>query len=204
MSSSKGTIASTASPQAFGIPRPAAKTGTTLTIRPKLTVSACGAINGPALFLRSGINDNNRVGLRTFIHQVVAMGAVFDEPIQGFYGAPQSASTHHFFDRGPAKSDISLKRPQLTPCWLPQPASRFGISAQDFMAKLSHMGFLIAIHDDGIIDGDEGGQVSLRKDGRVSIDYPIRPALVAEPFQHAHHAGWWRLPQGPKGTESAS
>ena len=66
-------------------------------------------------------------------------------------------------------------------------ASRFGISAQDFMAKLSHMGFLIAIHDDGIIDGDEGGQVSLRKDGRVSIDYPIRPAL-ARAFQHAHHS----------------
>ena len=178
------------------------KTGVTMTIRPKITVSACGAINGPALFLRSGINDNNRVGLRTFIHPVVAMGAVFDEPIHGFYGAPQSASTHHFFDRGPTEIGYFIEAAPTHPMLAATAASRFGISAQDFMAKLSHMGFLIAIHDDGIIDGDEGGQVSLRSDGRVSIDYPIRPAL-ARAFQHAHHSlGELALASGAKKVQS--
>ena len=163
------------------------KTGVSLTIRPKITISACGAINGPALFLRSGINDNGRVGLRTFFHPVVAIGALFDEPIHGFYGAPQSASSHHFFDRGPTEIGYFIEAAPTHPMLAATAASRFGAAAQAFMSKLSHMGFLIAIHDDGIIEGDDGGQIGLRSDGRLSIQYPIR-APLARAFQHAHRS----------------
>lgn len=163
------------------------KTGVTLNIRPKITVSSCGAINGPALFLRSGINDNNRVGLRTFIHPVVAVGAQFSHKINGFYGAPQSASSHHFFDRGPNEIGFFIEAAPTHPMLAATAAGRFGKSAQKFMGDLSHTGFLIAIHDDGIIDGDEGGVVSLRSDGRVHIDYPIEPALQRS-FLASHEA----------------
>ena len=54
-----------------------------ITVHPKVMVSSCGALHGPVLFLRSGINDNGLVGTRTFIHPVVGIGAEFQEPING-------------------------------------------------------------------------------------------------------------------------
>src|SRR5204863_1461075 len=64
-------------------------------------VLAGGAINTPALLLRSKAGTGSGlVGRRTFLHPTVPLIAFYDEPIEGFYGAPQSVSVHHFARRG--------------------------------------------------------------------------------------------------------
>ena len=73
----------------------------TFKISPKLCISSCGAIN-VLPYLRSGINDNGLVGTRTFLHPVTGVAAMF-RTINGWYGAPQSVSSHQFIDRGPDK-----------------------------------------------------------------------------------------------------
>ena len=88
----------------------------------RVTVSAArfvlagGAINSPALLLRSGAPDpHGRVGKRTFLHPVVATVALFDRRIDPFYGAPQSVASHAFADR-PGRSDSSSRSRRSTRC----------------------------------------------------------------------------------------
>jgi choline dehydrogenase-like flavoprotein len=45
------------------------------------------------------------------------------------------------------------------------------------MARLAHASALIALAVDGFLPDDQGGTVSLRRDGRVRIDYPLRPPI---------------------------
>ena len=64
-------------------------------------VLAGGAINTPALLLRSHVgNGSSQVGRRTFLHPTVPLVAFYAEPIEAFYGPPQSVACHHFRDRG--------------------------------------------------------------------------------------------------------
>ena len=160
----------------------------TFTIRPKVVVSSCGAINGPALFLRSGINDNGRVGKRTFLHPVVGLASLFDTPIKGWYGAPQSVSSHQFIDRGPDKVGFFFEAAPTHPILAATAASNFGMAQQEFMAQLSHTGFLIALHVDGVLPDDEGGTVSVASNGKIMLDYPIGPHLQ-ESFKESMKRG---------------
>jgi len=157
-------------------------TGRRLVVRPKVLVSSAGAINGPALLLRSGLNDNGRVGKRTFLHPVVAMAAFFDRPVNAFYGAPQSVGSHHFADRGEGKIGFFLETPPVHPMLAATAFGGFGQAQHDFLARLPRLGVLIALSVDGLLPGDEGGTVSLRRDGRVRVDYPVSDAL-AESFR---------------------
>jgi choline dehydrogenase-like flavoprotein len=162
-------------------------TGRTLQIKPKVVVSSCGAINGPALFLRSGLNDNGLVGRRTFLHPVIGVAALFDRDIDGFYGAPQSASCHQFIDRGEDRYGFFIETAPCHPILAATAASTFGQDQQALMARLKQASFLIALHVDGYLDGDEGGQVSLRSDGRIKLDYPVTSRLE-EGFRASHDA----------------
>ncbi len=162
-------------------------TGQTVRVRPRVAVSSAGAINGPALLLRSNINPNGRVGLRTLLHPVVALPARYEHRIDGFYGAPQSVSSHHFTDRGPDRVGFFLETPPLQPMLLGSAGFQFGRVQQQLMSQLPHLGALIAICVDGWVEGDEGGVVSLRNDGRVRIDYPFS-APLQEAFREAHQS----------------
>jgi choline dehydrogenase-like flavoprotein len=53
----------------------------------------------------------------------------------------------------------------------------FGAVHEEQMARLDHANGLIALAVDGFLPGEEGGAVSLRSDGRVKIEYPIRPEI---------------------------
>jgi len=152
-------------------------TGRRVVVRPKVAVSSAGAINGPALLLRSGLDDNGRVGKRTFLHPVVIMAADFAEPVNAFYGAPQSVGSHHFEDRGPEKIGFFLEVPPVHPMLAATAFAGFGREHQDFMARLAHINAMIALSIDGLLPGDDGGTVSLHEDGRPRIDYPVGEGL---------------------------
>src|SRR5262249_48847120 len=72
-------------------------TGVGVVVRARHVVVAGGAINTPALLLRSRMPDpNGRLGLRTFIHPVNISVAIMPERIDPYYGAPQSIASDAF------------------------------------------------------------------------------------------------------------
>ena len=166
-------------------PQTKKSTGVGINIKAKVFISACGAINGPALFLRSGLNDKNIVGKRTFVHPVVGVAAKFSEKINGFYGAPQSLSSHQFIDRGADKVGYFIEVAPTHPILSSTAASSFGMEQQEFMRSLPNLSFLIAIHADGIHPEDPGGSISISGLGNPILSYPISEKMK-EAFAHAH------------------
>jgi choline dehydrogenase-like flavoprotein len=150
----------------------------TLRVRAR-TIAVCGgAINSPALLLRSGLTGSGRVGRRTFLHPVVAMVARFEDRIDAFYGAPQAVYSRHFSDRGLGKVGFILETPPVHPVLAAVTLPGFGESHQRLMSQLAHVQALIAITADGLLPDEEGGTVRLRKDSerRVHFDYPLTNA----------------------------
>lgn len=152
-------------------------TGRKVTIRPKVAVSSAGAINGPALMLRSGLDQGGRVGRRLFLHPVSVMIGFYDEPIEAWYGAPQSIASHQFIDRGPDDLGFFIEAAPQQPMLGATAARLIGGPFQDYLRGLGSYGAGIALHTDGLLDGDVGGTVTLKSDGRVNIDYPFGERL---------------------------
>ncbi|BDG10323.1 GMC family oxidoreductase [Anaeromyxobacter paludicola] len=149
--------------------------GHSVLVKPKVVVLCGSAVNSPALLLRSGLDFNGRVGKRTFLHPVVASIGVYPQRIDGFYGAPQSVTSHQFIERGPGKIGFFMETAPVHPMLAASAAGGFGAAHQEVMARLGHVSALIGLTVDGFLPGDEGGTVSLRKDGRVRLDYRLRP-----------------------------
>ncbi|MEE2829183.1 MAG: GMC family oxidoreductase, partial [Myxococcota bacterium] len=150
-------------------------TGVRILVRPKLVVCSGGAVGSPALLLRSGLDFNGRTGRRVWMHPVVGLLGVYPHEINGFYGAPQSAGSHHFIDPGPGKIGWFLETPPLQPMLISTANSQFGEPLRESMAQLPHMGSVIAILLDGLLEDEEGATISLRRDGRIRVDYDFRP-----------------------------
>jgi choline dehydrogenase-like flavoprotein len=151
--------------------------GVLLTVRAK-TVAVCGgAINSPALLLRSGLTGRGNVGKRLFLHPVVIMAAQMDEPVEAWAGAPQAAYSHHFIDRGADRVGYFLEVPPLYPMIAATVLPGFGVPHQRLMERLAYTQVTIAITTDGFLPGDVGGTVRLSdpKERRVHIEYPLKP-----------------------------
>lgn len=157
-------------------PVSARPTGRQLRVRPRAVIASAGALNTPVLLLRSGLDDG-KVGRRTFLHPTLAMSSFFDAPVNGFYGAPQSVGSHHFADRGPGKVGFFLETPPIHPMLAATASPAFGEEQLALMARLSHMQALIALLIDGFLPEEEGGRVSLGRDGRMVFEYPVGPPL---------------------------
>jgi choline dehydrogenase-like flavoprotein len=151
-------------------------TGRRATIRAKRFVLSGGAINGPGLLLRSAITSAGRVGERTFLHPVIINLARYDEPIEPWRGAPQSAASHHFGNRG---NDVGVffeampSYPGLTGVVVPD----FGEPHLEGMRGLDKTAIHVALSIDGFHASTPGGKVKLRDSGAPVLDYPISPAL---------------------------
>ena len=139
-------------------------------------ILACGAINTPALLLRSKVGTGSGVvGKRTFIHPSVPLVAFYDEPIEGFYGPPQSVSVHHFADRG-ARVGYFLETSPVHPMLGALAVPGFGDSHRKIGERLPYVQATIALLVDGHHD-DEGGSVAVSGDGRIRLRYPISAPL---------------------------
>jgi choline dehydrogenase-like flavoprotein len=137
---------------------------------------AAGAINTPALLLRSKAGTGSGVvGKRTFLHPALPMTAFYDEPVEAFYGAPQSVAVHHFADRGGDVGyflETAPTQPMLTAIAFPG----MGDGHRRPLERLAHAQATIALLVDGHHD-DAGGTVSIDGAGRVKLRYPIGPPL---------------------------
>ncbi len=148
-------------------------TGKTISLRPKFVVVSGGAINSPALLLRSGAPDpHDRLGRRTFLHPVVASVSLFEEKIEGWRGAPQSVASHQYAHRGDEVGyflEVGPVHPMLGSLTM----GGFGPVHRDGMHDLAHFAGHLAITIDGFHDDVEGGTVSVTSSGAPVLDYPI-------------------------------
>ncbi len=139
---------------------------------------AAGAINTPALLLRSKAGlDSGMVGRRTFLHPTVPLIAFYDQPIEAFYGAPQSVSVHHFAERGAQVGyffETAPAQPMLSALAMPG----FGDTHRRIIERLPYAQATIALLIDGH-HGDAGGTVEVNGDGRARLRYPLDASLRA-------------------------
>jgi len=151
-------------------------TGRRVVVRARRFVVAAGAINSPALLLRSKLPDpHGLVGRRTWLHPVVGMRGVFEKRIDPFYGAPQSVASHHFIDR-PGRVGFFMEAAPLHPMLASLAHPSFGRELREGLAELPRTSALIALLRDGFLPDEEGGTVTLKGDGgrRVAIRYRLR------------------------------
>ena len=78
-----------------------ASTGRAVEIRARAVVVACGALLSPLLLERSGAGHRSgELGKTLTIHPVVASWGLFDRPIEGWRGVPQSYLIDEHHDEG--------------------------------------------------------------------------------------------------------
>jgi choline dehydrogenase-like flavoprotein len=110
-------------------------------IRAKHFVLAAGAINSPALLLRSNAPDpHQRLGQRTFLHPVVLSSAIFKQTVAGWQGAPQTIYSDHFLEVDPIDGPIGykLEAPPLHPLIFATSIGGYGQEAAAVLKKFAH------------------------------------------------------------------
>ena len=149
--------------------------GQRLRLRGRHIVLAGGAMNSPALLLRSKVPDpHERIGKRTFLHPVNFSLAQYDKAINGFYGAPQSIYSDHFqWDSVTGPIGFKLEVPPMQPSLTSALLGSHGQEHLERMQKLAQSNVLIALMRDGFDEQSQGGSVSLREDGTPLLDYPL-------------------------------
>ncbi|MFO0727805.1 MAG: GMC family oxidoreductase [Myxococcota bacterium] len=146
--------------------------GHEFSVRAKVFVVSGGAINSPALLLRSGIDDEGRVGARTFLHPVIASAAQYEEPVEAWHGAPQSAASHHFAERG-TEIGFFLEAVPWYPGLVAAAVPGRGADHAAFMGLTRFVATHIALTIDGLHEDVPGGRVRLRPSGAPILDYPL-------------------------------
>ena len=139
-------------------------------------VLAAGAINSPAVLLRSEAPDpHGRLGLRTFLHPVVMSAAVMGHKVEGWHGAPQTIYSDHFLETQPVDGPIGykLEAPPLHPVIFASTVPGIGRQQADLLRKFPNSHVLLALLRDGFHSGAPGGKVKLRSDGSPLLDYPM-------------------------------
>jgi len=150
--------------------------GSTLTVKARHYIAAGGAINTPALLLRSATPDpHERLGRHTLIHPVVLSLAQMPEQIDPFYGAPQSIASDHFQWLNGATGPIGYKLevPPIFPGIGAGVLNTFGKALQQEMAALPHTNAVLALLRDGFVEQSPGGSVRLADDGSPMLDYDL-------------------------------
>jgi choline dehydrogenase-like flavoprotein len=150
-------------------------------VRARHVVVAGGAINSPALLMRSDAADPYRLlGSRTFLHPVVLSAAVFDERVAGWDGAPQSVYSDHFLGTQPIDGPIGFKleAPPLHPLIFATTSGGFGREMGETLAAFPNTHALIALLRDGFHPQSPGGRVSLKRDGTPLLDYPLNEYVM--------------------------
>jgi choline dehydrogenase-like flavoprotein len=156
------------------------KTSKKIIAKAPYVILACGAINGPALMLRSNAPDpKSRMGKRTFLHPTVFSFAQFDKEISPFYGAPQSIYSDHFQWKNGTTGPLNYKLevPPLHPAISSIKLMGHGNSHVEDIGKLNNTHAMLALLRDGFDDESEGASISLSGDGSPIVDYPMNDYL---------------------------
>lgn len=155
---------------------PANPGGAVTTVVARHIVLAGGAINSPALLMRSKAPDpHQRLGSRTFLHPVAITTAVMAEPVQAWTGAPQSIYSDHFMHTQPVDGPMAFKLEvaPLHPVFFGANLPGFGESQAALFRQYPNAHVTLALMRDGFHPQSVGGKVELRSDGSPLLDYPL-------------------------------
>ena len=144
-------------------------------------VVAGGAINSPALLLRSQAPDpHDRLGIRTFLHPVVMSSALMAQRVEGWAGAPQTIYSDHFLGTQAIDGPMGykLEAPPIHPVIFASSIPGFGEVQSGILKTFAHQHILLALLRDGFAPASAGGQVSLRPDGSPSLAYPLNDFVM--------------------------
>nr|WP_314606884.1 GMC family oxidoreductase [uncultured Janthinobacterium sp.] len=155
-------------------------TGVRLTLRAKHFVLAGGAINSPALLLRSQAPDpHGLLGRRTFLHPTVVSAGLFPQRVDAYAGAPQTIYSDHFLHVAPIDGPIGykLEAPPLHPLLMATTMGGFGDEHARTMREFPHAHALLALLRDGFHHDAAGGTVAIDGFGAPVLDYPLTPFI---------------------------
>ena len=151
-------------------------TGQSITIKARHFVVSGGAINSPALLLRSKVPDaHGLLGKRTFLHPTLVSSGMFEQAVNGYAGAPQTIYSDHFLDLQPIDGAVGykLEAPPLHPLLFSTTLQGFGEQHATLMKHFPHTHALLALMRDGFHAQSVGGSVGLNGDGSAVLDYPM-------------------------------
>ncbi|UGQ47879.1 GMC family oxidoreductase [Massilia endophytica] len=155
-------------------------TGQHVVVRARHFVVAGGAINSPALLLRSRAPDpHSLLGRRTFLHPTVISAGRFAQKVEGFAGAPQTVYSDHFLETQAIDGPVGFKLevPPLHPVLFSTTMAGFGEVHAETMRQFPHIHATLALLRDGFHEDSRGGRVHLRGDGSAELDYTMSPVL---------------------------
>jgi choline dehydrogenase-like flavoprotein len=156
-------------------------TGVTISVKAKTVIAAGGGINTPALLMRSKVPDPHAlIGKRTFLHATTFAFGDYEQPVDGFYGAPQSTYSDEFVWRDGADGAMGYKLEimPMHPGLISSLTGGFGKKAFDELSRLPHLSSAIALLRDGFHEQSVGGTVELNDAGEPMLDYPITEYLL--------------------------
>jgi len=134
-------------------------------VRCRMVVAAAGAVHTPALLLRSGLGLP-ALGRHLMLHPTTCVMGVYDEPVEGWRGPPQTILCHHFA-RLDGNYGFRLETAPIHPGIAATATPWHGALAhRRRMQQLRHISALIVLARD-----QSGGRVRLANDGRPIIDY---------------------------------
>ncbi|TFY98266.1 GMC family oxidoreductase [Ramlibacter humi] len=155
---------------------PASGAGPGTRITAKHYVLAGGAINSPAVLLRSQAPDpHGRLGARTFLHPTLLSAAHMPGKVEGWQGAPQTIYTDHFLGTQPIDGPIGykLEAPPIHPVIFASTLTGIGQEQAQMLSRFAFTHVLIALLRDGFHPESPGGTVRLRGDGSAELDYAL-------------------------------
>ena len=83
--------------------------GRRIVVRAPVVVAAAGAVQTPALLMRSGVRSpSGQLGRNLAVHPGANVVAVFDEPVEGWKGVHQAYQVREFADEGVLMAAVNL------------------------------------------------------------------------------------------------
>lgn len=155
--------------------------GSVIKINCRHVVVAGGAINTPALLMRSAAPDPyQRLGRRTFLHPVVMSAAHMAQTVAGWEGAPQTIYSDHFLETQPVDGPLGykLEAPPIHPVIFASSIPGYGDVHAELLKTFAHQHILLALLRDGFHPESVGGQVGLRADGSPKLSYPLNDVVM--------------------------
>ena len=138
-----------------------------ITVNAPQVVVACGALETPALLLRSGIGGP-AVGRNLFLHPSAGIFGVYPDEQRAYWGPPQAAVMDEFSDLGDGYGLLVEGSQYYTGVFAYQLARRDGREAKEAMSKLGRMAdFLFIIRDHA------GGRVTIDANGDAVHTYAL-------------------------------
>jgi choline dehydrogenase-like flavoprotein len=148
-------------------------------VRAPTVVVAGGAIESPALLLRSGIGGP-AVGHYLRLHPTVAVAAYYEEPQNWSWGPPQAALSHQFADLGDGHGFLIESAQSTTGLFAGAIPWRSGADHKRRMRGWAHAASLI-----GLVRDRGFGQVTIDAAGGAVAHYPISDPIDVRNLRYA-------------------